>query len=465
MDTNEIVFYSPTKAENPWIENAAADTRYTFNTAVLGLLVYMDSSFNIKPITLKSFHWDYKNNYYVLTLKEDIYFTTGRKVTVEDLEFSILRPFFAATRNEGTMQLVNVKGSEKIKPGQVYKSGIVEGVKIIDAHSLAVTPSSPNPSFMYTLARSNYSLVPIEEFEKDLLNWKKWPIGVGPYKMTNEDKLKHQYSLELIDTQNYPDAPQKIIFAQERNSKPDITLKDALIVNDSSFLHKELTSPIYIRIFVFNYSSKLGNNPDFRKAINLALQRKHISKATLITTNPLNEIVTKGAIGRLNIEEDYNRIESKKLFQKVLGEQKNKIFKIPYTPDLEYLGSKYKDIITNQLEEAGLKIEFIKSDILWDTFQGDFLDSPFRLMGKGADFYDPLLTFTFFKRGSPLINGYPNDDNLEKLIEEAKESPNRDVLGKSIEKISQFFYENNSAITLFEIPAIAYYDPKKIESV
>ncbi|WP_161597564.1 hypothetical protein, partial [Fluviispira multicolorata] len=43
--------------------------------------------------------------------------------------------------------------------------------------------------------------------------------------------------------------------------------------------------------------------------------------------------------------------------------------------------------------------------------------------------------------------------------------PNRDVLGKSIEKISQFFYENNSAITLFEIPAIAYYDPKKIESV
>ncbi|WP_161597565.1 hypothetical protein [Fluviispira multicolorata] len=55
MSTNEIVFYSPNKAENPWVENAAADTRYTFNTAVLGLLVYMDTDFNIKPITLQSF--------------------------------------------------------------------------------------------------------------------------------------------------------------------------------------------------------------------------------------------------------------------------------------------------------------------------------------------------------------------------------------------------------------------------
>ncbi|WP_161597563.1 ABC transporter substrate-binding protein [Fluviispira multicolorata] len=465
MNQNKIVFYSPTNAENPWIENAAADTRYTFNTAVLNLLVYIDTNFNIKPITLESFHWDYKNKYYVLTLKKNLSFTNGRKVTIEDLEFSILRPFFAAIGNEGTMQLVNVKGSEKIVPGQAYKSGLVEGVKILNSHSLAVTPSSPNPSFMYTLARSNYSLVPIEEFEKDFLNWKKWPIGVGPYKIKDEDKEQHSYLLELIDFKNYPNAPQKIIFELERTLRPDLTLIDTLAVNDSSYERSNLTAPLFIRIFAFNYSSKLGNNPDFRKAISIALQRKQFSNKTLVPTKPLNEIVTKGFIGRLNIEENYNLPEAQKTFQKVLGSQKNNVFKIPFTPDLEYLGRDYRDIITNQLKEAGLNIEFIQSNILWDTFQEEFKDSPFRLLSKGADFYDPLLTFTIFKKGSPAINTYPNDDRLNQYFEDAEDSLNRDVLSSNIEKLSKYFIDNNTIIPLFEVPTVTYYNSKKIISL
>ncbi|WP_186647827.1 ABC transporter substrate-binding protein [Fluviispira vulneris] len=465
LETSGIVFYSPTNAENPWVEDAAADTRYTFNTAVLNLLVYMDAEFNIKPITLKEFNWDYRKNQYILTIRDNLYFTNGRKVTIEDLEFSILRPFFANARNEGTMQLINIKGTEKINPGQAYKSGLVEGVKIIDAYSLSVTPSAPNPSFMYTLARSNYSLVPIEEFEQDLLNWKRWPIGVGPYIIKNEDKLNRQFTLELIDIENYPNAPKNIIFDLKRNLRPDLSLKDSFAVNNTVYLKKELIFPIYIRIISFNYNNELGSNSDFRKALNLALMRNPISKSTLIATKPLNEIVTKGSIGRLNNEEIHNINESKKIFQKILSKHKNKVFKIPYTPDLEYLGSTYRVIITNQLKEVGLNIEFIKSDIIWDTFQSEFAESPFRLMGKGADFYDPLLTFTFFKKGSPLINGYPNDDMLENLLEVAKLSSNRDILGKNIEKISKYFYDNNTAIALFEIPAIAYYNPKKIKSV
>ena len=465
MNQNEIVFYSPTKAENPWVENAAADTRYTFNTAVLSLLVYMDSSFNIKPITLKSFHWDYKNNYYVLTLKEDLYFTNGRKVTIEDLEFSILRPFFAAVKNEGSMQLINIKGSEKISPGDTYKSGLVEGVKILSKNSLSVTPSAPNPSFMYTLTRSNNSLVPREEFKSDLLNWKRWPVGVGPYKIINEDKTDKTYTLELIDIKNYPNAPKIIIFEQERKYKPDITLKDLISAKDPSFINSKLTAPTGVRLFSFNYSTKLGSNPDFRKAVNLALHRNEVVRETYSVTYPLNEVVIKGGIGRVNSSEKYNLEESRKLFKKVLGNQNDSIFKIPYSPDHEYLGNKYKEIIKKQLNEAGFKVEFVLSSTLWNPFIGEFINSPFRLHGKGADFYDPLMTFTMFKKGSPAINSYPNDDKLEQLMEEAKESPNRDVLGSNVEKLSQYFLDNNTFIPLFEIPAIAYYNPKKIKSV
>ncbi|KAB8033640.1 hypothetical protein GCL57_02730 [Fluviispira multicolorata] len=465
MKKDEIVFYSAAKSENPWIENAPGDLKNVFHTAILNLLVYMDTDFNIKPITLESFHWDYKNKYYVLTLKPDLYFTNGRKVTIEDLEFSLLRPFFAAAKNVGSMRLINVKGIEKIKLGTLYQSGLVEGIKILSSNSLAVIPSSPNPSFMYTLARSNYSLRPKEEFKKDLLNWKKWPIGVGPYKITNEDKENRKYTLELVNHNLLKDAPRKIIFELERISKPDITLKDPISSNDSSFKHIELSAPLGVRLFAFNYTSKLGNNAEFRKAINLSLKRNLITKETLIPSIPLNEVVTKGSIGRLNIVENQDLIEAKRLFKKVLGNQIDRVFKIPHTPDSDFLGNSYKTVIIKQLEMAGLKIEFIESNNLWNTFQDEFSDSPFRMLGKGADYYDPLMTFTMFKKGSPLINSYPNDDTLDTLMEEAKISPNRDILGLSIEKLSKYFTDNDIAIHLFSVPTIVHYNPQKIKSV
>lgn len=465
MKHNEIVYFNSTDAEAPWLQDAAADTRYTFNTAVLGLLVHMDSSFNIKPMCLESFQWDYQNKYYVLTLKSGLKFTNGRNVTIEDLEFSILRPFFAATKNQGTMHLINLKGSEKIKPGQAYQSGLVDGIKILNENSLAVVPSSPNPSFMYTLARSNYSLVPIEEFKEDLLNWKKWPVGVGPYKVTSEDRILRNYSLELVDEKNYPEAPKKIIFALEKNQKTDLTLKDASIINDISYKHTEFIAPLGIRFLAFNYSTKLGNNPDFRKAVNLALTRKPLTNMTYVPTKVLNEIVTRGVLGRINIEENHKKETAKKLFQKILGIQQNNVFKIPYTRDQEYLGDSYRNAIAQQLNEAGLRIEFIKSEVIWDVFQGDFKDSPFRMLTKGADFYDPLSTFTIFKKNSPLLNTYPNDDHLEQLMEEAKGSLNRDLLGKNVKKLSEYFIDQNIIIPILEIPSVAYFNPKKIKSV
>ncbi|KAB8033636.1 ABC transporter substrate-binding protein [Fluviispira multicolorata] len=465
MDTNEIVFFSPNKAENPWIENASCDTRHFFMTAVVSLLAYKDKDFNIKPLSLKSFHWDNKNKHYILTIKENLYFTNARKVTIEDLEFSILRHIFAATANEGTIQLINIKGAEKITPGEPFHSGKVEGVKILDQFSLAITPSSPNPNFMHLFTRWNYSFVPREELKDDLLNWRKWPIGVGAYKIKNEDKENRNYTLELVDSKTYPYAPQTILFDQERKTKPDLTLKDALSTKDSSFKKMELTALQNVRIFSFNYSAKQGSNSDFRKAINLSLQRKSISLLTLDPTQPLNELLAKGTVGRINIDENQNIVEANKLFKKSLGSQINEIFKIPYSPDLEYLGNEYRNELIKQFDAAGLKVEFVLSTNLWNPFVGELINSPFRLHSIVADFYDPLMSFAMYKNGSPLINCNPNDDKLEQLLDEAKKSSNKDALEQNIENLSNYFNENNFVVPLLEIPTIAYYNPQKINSI
>lgn len=466
MDNNSpIVFYIPNKLGHPWQENAPADARYSFNAAVLNFLVYIDSGFNIIPGDLESYHWDRNKNYYVLKLRPGLHFTNGRSVTIQDLEFSLLRPFFAEKVNEGSMQLVNIMGADKIKPGTPYQSGLVTGVKILSQDSLAVVPSSPNPSFMYALARPNYSLVAREELNSDLLTWKKWPVGTGPYKVISENEEQKSYFLELTDLQHYPEAPKKILFEQLRTLKPDVTSRDSLAQHDKSYSTFKCIASIGARLFVFNYESKFGNNPDFRKALNLALNREEISQATDIYTLPLLELATPGVPGRLGMGNPFNIEEAKKLFHKVLGSEQNHIFKIPYSPDEDYLGFKYREIIKRQLDTAGFKVEFVLSKVHWHTFQGEFGESPFRMMLKRTDFYDPLLNFTMFKMGSPLKKSIPRDHHLDNLFREAEASTNRDILGKNMKKLSTYFAEHNIIVPIFEIPSIVYYNQDKIHSI
>ena len=93
-------------------------------------LIYIDNNVEIKLSLLESFDWDFDQKYYKLKLKNILYFQNGRKVTAQNLEFIILRPFFAKPANIGSMEFVNLKGIEKIRHGQPYQSGLVSLFKV-----------------------------------------------------------------------------------------------------------------------------------------------------------------------------------------------------------------------------------------------------------------------------------------------------------------------------------------------
>ena len=466
MKSGRIVYYCENKSTHPWDENANLECRGSFNNAVLGLLLYVDNNAEIKALSLESFDWDFEKKYYKLKLKENLYFHNNRKVTSKDLEFSILRHFFRKNPNLANTLQINLKGTEKIKQGQKYQSGLVEGVKILDDRTVAITPSKSNPSFLYTFAHYSFSLVPMEELKADLITWKKWPIGVGAYKVSEENIKKRSYLLSMISNKEYPKAPKEILYEQERIYEPDITVTDSIAAKSNKYLKEELLVPLSRKVFEFNFSSKLGKNKEFRRAIALALCRIKISKATDVSTIPLYELLTSGNIGRINIVEIQNLKEASKILKKELGKYNKKVFTIPYTEDNSYLGSKYKDEIKKQLLNVGLQIKFQEvRDNLWNPFTDEFKESPFYLVSTEADYFDPLLNFTIYSKESPAINSHPNDDLLESLLEETIEAPSRDILNERLKNISRYFYENRIVIPLFEVPNVAYYNPKKISSI
>ena len=466
--SSNIVYLCPNKIGNPWNENASYDCWSSFMTAVLGTLVSIDSNAELKSTMLDSYEWDFEKKYYKLKLKNDLVFHNGRKVTIEDLEFSILRSFFASDpNNEGALALSNLRGVEKIKHGQPYRSGLVEGVKILDKRTIALTPLNYNPSFLHNLARPNYSLVPIEEYQGDLMNWKKWPVGVGAYKIKEEDKKNRVIHLTLVNEKEFPKAPKEIYYEQDRIYEPDITLKDSISSHSNKYKQEELSFSFLQRDINFNYSSDLGKNKDFRKAVSLALSRKEISIATDMRTKPLLEIITPGNIGRTNIMEKYDLNEATQLFQKVLGPDNSKIFKIPYSPDQSYFGQEYKNIIKAQLKKAGLQIEFHEGINLWEPYSGDFKNSPFSLDSLMVDAIDSTSTFSGYAKSGGASNSvyFPETEIFEELINKAKRASSREGLHESIKNLSMYINENIVMIPLFEMPTIAYYKPDKIASL
>ena len=435
--------------------------------AVMGTLISIDQNGDIKPSLLESFDWDFEKNYYKLRLRKNLYFQNGRKVTVEDLEFSILRPFFARKPSDASILLFDLKGIEKVRHGQPYKSGLVEGVQILDDRTISFAPAKFNPVFLYNLARAHYSISPREEYQKDLMTWKKWPIGAGAYRIVEEDIKNRGYYLSLVDGGNFPKAPKMIYYEQERVFEPDITTKDSISAKENKYKKEKLLISLFKRVIEFNYSSYLGKSKDFRKAISLALSRREISDSTDILTFPLYEVITRGNIGRINVKEQNNLEEASRLFKKVLGSNNKKIFKIPYSPDKAYLGNEYKEKIKIQLKKAGFNVNFYEmNNNLWNIFSENFKSSPFCLVSMMVDFVDPRPTFYTYKNGSMLENTYhSNDKKFEKLLENAKEAKSRRELNSKIEKLSWYYYENFIFVPLFESPNIAYYNPQKISSI
>ena len=113
---------------------------------------------------------------------------------------------------------------------------MVEGLKILDDRTIAITPSKSNPSFLYTLTHFSFSLVPIEELNSDLITWKKWPVGVGAYKVTEHFKKEKSFLLELVDPASYPNAPKEILYEQIRIYEPDITNKDYITSRNKKYI-------------------------------------------------------------------------------------------------------------------------------------------------------------------------------------------------------------------------------------
>ncbi|MGE3682677.1 MAG: ABC transporter substrate-binding protein [Bdellovibrionales bacterium] len=432
----------------------------TFLAAVLGQLVYTSGSFELKPGLLSRYYWDFEQKWYVLELREGLKFHNGRAVTAGDLEFSLLRGLISKKGSWFKSFFANVEGIRELDGKSVYKPGMASGLRVLDSRRLAVKLSSPNPSFLHSLSRSYFSVVPREEMNDDYLTWKRFPVGAGPYRVVSTTSKGSQVMLEKYDVG--ASGPKRISFTSNGDEiESDIIL--GAPSEGSSFATETSARANGLTGIYFNFSNEFGKNLSFRRAVGFAVARAPLVDG-VAAYNPSNELLVSHFWGRAGVKESHDLERAKAEFSKL---------KVPSTPIKipvfnSEIGngarSKYLETLRRQLAAAGLNVVFEKS-------QKKFFDEsdqgiPFRIMTLGADVPDPTVLLGLFRNGSPITPHYPpSDAEYERLYQNVAKAQSQDQRVLSVKAISQYFVDHAFAVPLFEAHASIGVNRKKVKSL
>jgi peptide/nickel transport system substrate-binding protein len=162
----------------------------TLNTRLIhtlfdGLTIVDDESYQPKPGLAESWTVSADRLEYVFKLRRDVVFHDGSPLTADDVRFS-LEVVCHKDNLRGTDIYVRshaqIRGCPEYRAGRVDR---VEGIEVLDSHTLRVRLSEPSTAFLVSAAatgvvpRARYGNVPVKDLAQHPIS--RAPIGTGPF--------------------------------------------------------------------------------------------------------------------------------------------------------------------------------------------------------------------------------------------------------------------------------------------
>lgn len=456
----------------------------TFGSAVFGSLTELNESglpfTSNKGVLLKEYSCDRKECKAVL--KTGIYFHNGREVNAYDVEFSLMRKFLTFQNDSFAYSILDdVQGIEEFlhkKPhvefwkevnGIKYPSGYIEGIKVVDNYHLEIHLRNVNKFFFQLISTSFLPIVPLEEMTNNYQDWKDFPVGYGRYKVIKSDLKNYEFVLKKVDENDDITKYVRILFASD-NKNIDIRLANQGVpFDEKTESYNNYPSPYCNGGFLFNFSTPLGSNENFRMAVNLALDRVKIaSTATFNEIQPENQLLPDHGWHRSYRAEmpvsTQNIEEAKKYLNLVPHELwQNKVLPVHsfWTANRNLSQAPYFVEMKKELSQIGLNIEFYDTDMNYTRFNE--VDSNV-LWWTGFDFLteQPNANFAYFQKGSFFNNIYPDDPELNRLYNLSKKTLNESY--DDTKKLSEYFTRHNIMVVVFNLHNTFVYKKSRISS-
>jgi ABC-type transport system substrate-binding protein len=137
---------------------------------------------------------------YTFKLRQGVKFHNGREMTADDVAYSLNRVVNPKTQSPGAGFFGSIAGFDAVSNGEAV---VLEGVKVVDPHTIAITLSRPDATFLHVMAINFSSVVPKEEVEKWGEDFGKHPVGTGAFKLaewTLGQRLVFQRNVDYWNT-------------------------------------------------------------------------------------------------------------------------------------------------------------------------------------------------------------------------------------------------------------------------
>ncbi len=406
---------------------------------VYGGLVTIDPELKIVPDLAQSWEVSNGGRTYTFHLRQDAKFHNGKPVTAQDFKWSMERAADPRTLSPVVDQyLGDIVGVKDKLAGRATE---VQGVRVIDEHTLELTIDAPKTYFLAKLTYPTAFVLDRENVEGDRA-WTRRPNGTGPFKLA-EYILGERILLERNDNYHlgpaYLDSVELLLgggtaMLMYENGEIDMTgvgLADIdRVLDPNNPLNKELH--IAPTDFSLTYIGMNVTMPPFddikvRQALNYALNREEIASIVLgDLALPAKGILPPG-FPAYNPDRQgftYDPERARQLLQESKYNDPATFPRITLTVAGGFgasVGLDLEVILESWRQNLGINVEV--QQVEFATFLQDLQRKRFQMFETGwiADYPDPEnFLDVFFHTGSVINHSAYSNPEVDRLLEEAR---------------------------------------------
>ena len=265
-----------------------------------------------KPSCAKSWEVLDQGKRYLFHLRDDVYWTDGKKLVAKDFEYAWLRLLNPATASQYAYFLYPIENAFEYNTGKLKDSARV-GIKALDDNTFEVRLKEPAAYFIYLTAYCPTCPVRQDQIEKFGRKWTEPQnlVTNGPFMLSH---WAHEYKIELVANPHFFEGRPKLdrikmFMVPEQSTAFALYENDELdYVDNRSFstpdVERSKTSPEYHNIALlrneyvgFNVTKKPFDDVRVRRAVSLAIDRSQFPLILRRNEIPSYSWIPKGLAG------------------------------------------------------------------------------------------------------------------------------------------------------------------------
>jgi len=440
-------------------------------------LVRFDPYLAVLPSIAETWQVEDNGKVFRFVLRENAQFHNGRPITADDVFFSISRLLRVESPPAILPHVLKIDGAKEYRE---HKSDRIKGLEPIDDRVFKIRLEEPHAPFLTALGMYQAAIVPKDEVTRAGDQFGQQPIGSGPFQFVSWEKNNsirlERFSdyhsgeslLDGIDYIIYPGVSIEEVLTDFREGKLEEMpvygqIRDKLSAqNDLQWFHRPSLKLFFYGI---NCSHPLLKNPDIRKALSMAIDRKKLIKEVYKGQfEPARTILPPGMPGYrrqgLKVVEDIAK--ARELVKKAMGEVTSSAQPLEIVSGSQ---SSYAKADLKFISEAWAKLGIpaeIKYIADWSAFESYLRSNEVQIYryAWSADMPDPdSFLHPLFASDSPVNYMRYHNKQVDKMLQTARGIIDPVKRAEMYRQIEEIIIESSPLIPLIYVSVDRVYQP------